>query len=90
MIFGIGNPPFESRLHEHPIDHVSYSLELVILSIARSHSYGLLPLLLRIKCIDKILGLVLKILSHHRQLDCVFLITMFFPLEEGLRKRLLV
>jgi len=65
MVFGIGHPPFESRLHEHPIDHVSDSLELVILSIARSHSLGLLPLLLSTECIDKILGLVLKILSHH-------------------------
>ena len=55
MPFGIGNPTLKSGLHEHSVDHISNSLEFVILSITRSHSLGLFLLLLLSKSILKIL-----------------------------------
>ena len=59
MVLAIGNPALESGPHSNSIDHISNSLEFVILSISRPHSCGLLLLLLNREGIFKILILIL-------------------------------
>ena len=59
MVSGIGNPALKSLPHENSIEHISKSLEFVILSITRPHSLSLLLFLLRRKGIYKFLILIL-------------------------------
>lgn len=89
-VLGAIDPLLESLPHHDTIDHVPNSGQFIRLSITRSHSLGLLSLLLTFERILKILLFVLEVLSHFGQLYHLLLVTCLFPLEKSFGEILLV